>query len=275
MVRSKLDVGDVLVATLRMIEDDVPTCIVLAKEDVAAAGCQCEGAVDPRAQYGSMRECVLLSLHTIQDYLRRRYMQLAVFGKDVVISSDVLAVVWGVSPEVARSECNMLLDRHLVTRAQAERGVRDGARRDSENSEVHVILHDLQRVKSEVQTRGRCALCQLRVLSQQQPSVCASHGGLELERRDCTSVGRRSRRMRARASVDWTHCHCAVPSPHPDAGPPGLSLPVLTNHRRPAFAAISWRNATKLCRSVLCGDCMWNSNLKVTADSENSAAVRL
>jgi hypothetical protein len=133
VVRSKLDVGDALADTFAMLEEEVPSSVSLAPEDVDAFGCG--GVVDPVAQYGSMRECVLLSLRSVGEGLRRRYLQLAVFGEDVVISSDVLAVLWGVSDTVAKSECHMLVDRHLLLRAESAAGV----------DAVHVMLHDLQR----------------------------------------------------------------------------------------------------------------------------------
>ncbi len=123
----------------------MPTSVALAPEDVDVAGCG--GVVDPRAQYHSMRECMLLSERTVRRDLQQRYRQLAVFGEDVVISSDVLAVLWGVSATAARSDCNMLLDRHLVMLAKGGGG-RTGS------GAVHVMLHDLQRGVLVHEARG-------------------------------------------------------------------------------------------------------------------------
>ncbi len=153
VVQSKLGVGDDLGDVLRVLEDEVPSSVALPAEDVGVAGC--DGVLDPRAQYGSMRECVLLSLRSVGDALRRRYMQLAVFGEDVAVSSDVLAVLWGVSATTAKSDCNMLLDRHLVMRAEGGTGGGTGTGAGASTS-VCVMLHDLQRdvVVREAGDRG-------------------------------------------------------------------------------------------------------------------------
>ncbi len=155
VVRSLLNMGtgSTLVEAVTWLEEEVPSSVALAPEDVDVCGSG--GVVDPVAQYGSMRECVLLSLRSVGEGLRRRYLQLSVFGEDVVISSDVLAVLWGVSAAAAKIDCNMLLDRHLVLRAEstaahasaaggAGAAAAAGAGAGGAGA-VYVMLHDLQR----------------------------------------------------------------------------------------------------------------------------------
>jgi WD40 repeat protein len=142
VVRSLVDTGSALLEAIPWLEDELPSSVSLVREDVDVHGCG--GVVDPRAQYGSMRECVLLSLRSVGEGLRRRYLQLAVFGEDVVISNDVLAVLWGVSAAAAKIDCNMLLDRHLVLRAEDAAGAGAAGAGPSAGA-VYVMLHDLQR----------------------------------------------------------------------------------------------------------------------------------
>jgi hypothetical protein len=181
IVRNRLAIGNRLLETLRALEEDVPPSVAIAREDVddstlAGAGDAQQTAADPRAhwQYGSMRECVLLSLWTVEESLRRRYLQLAVLDKRVVISSDVLAVLWGVSTAVAMTDCRILLDRHLLLLAERSHDGGDAGDDDRDSGAcasaasgkagpaggtygggrgtavsaagtVHVMLHDLQR----------------------------------------------------------------------------------------------------------------------------------
>jgi WD40 repeat protein len=136
VVRYRLGIGLALAEVFQWVVDELGSCAALTADVIDGAGV--DEVLGPQPTYRTMNDCVLLTLSTVEIALRQRYRQMAVVGEDVVVSSDVLAVLWSVSAAVARASCLELRDRHLVMPV-------DSPEPESAAGAVFVMLHDLQR----------------------------------------------------------------------------------------------------------------------------------
>ncbi len=129
-----------------------------------------------------VRDCLQLSLRELGDTMQRRYRQLAVFGKNVVVSSNVLAVLWGVTREDAVDVCHVLLDRHLLSRAELPSTVVPAQLQSSSVPVLRVLLHDLLRdvLVGEADNLGELHESLLLSLSRTGSGEYRDSGGLDV-----------------------------------------------------------------------------------------------